>query len=342
MRNIVYICNGVKTMNVAVMGATGYAGQELVRRIKRHPRWSLVAATARAEAGESLADWYQRSDFENVFVPLEAMVQYHPDLVFNALPHQAATREVHQLATEGIRVIDLSADFRFSNQARYESVYGSHPAPDALKMATTGYADDPSMDYGDARIVGNPGCYPTAFFTLMGPVRKAGITVERVMVDGKSGVTGAGRHARVSLLMGEMAENVESYSGPGQHRHTAEMEAASGAQVVFQPHLMPMARGMLVTVYWPNPPVSAPEVYARWQEFYAGNPFVEILPSGRAPRTGRVRGTNRIEIMAMEDVRGGSMVLIAAQDNLGKGAAGQAMQHANRWNGDAPDLGLMD
>ncbi len=329
-------------MNVAVMGATGYAGQELVRRIQRRPGWRLVAATARSEVGESLGDWYGRSELPNVFVSLEAVAGCHPDLVFNALPHRAATTWVQELASRGIRVIDLSADFRFSSRDLYESIYGVHEAPDALKMSTTGYADDPFMDYGDASIVGNPGCYPTAFFTLMGPLRRAGITLGPLIVDGKSGVTGAGRRPELSLLMAEMAENAEPYSGPGRHRHTAEMQAATGASVVFQPHLMPMARGMLVTVYWTQPTISAHEVSRLWQDFYAHNPFVEILSSGRAPRTGRVRGTNRIEIMAMDDVRGGTMVLIAAQDNLGKGAAGQAIQHANRWIGEREDLGLCD
>lgn len=327
---------------MAVMGATGYAGQELVRRIQRRPGWRLVGATARSEVGESLGDWYARSDLGNVFVPLEDISACHPELVFNALPHKAATSWVQQLACGGIRVVDLSADFRFSDRALYEAVYGLHEAPDALAMSTTGYADDPCMNYGKATIVGNPGCYPTAFFTLMGPLRHAGISVDQVMVDGKSGVTGAGRRAEIPLLMAEMAENVEPYSGPGRHRHTAEMEVTTGGRVVFQPHLMPMARGMLVTVYWPHPPINANEVLELWKEFYADTPFVEILSNGRAPRTGRVRGTNRIEIMAMDDVRGGTMVLVAAQDNLGKGAAGQAIQHANRWLGDAVDLGLLE
>lgn len=329
-------------MNVAVMGATGYAGQELVRKILRRPDWRLVAATARSEVGASLGDWYVRRDLTNVFVPMEEVLACQPDLVFNALPHQVATTWIYRMARQGIRVIDLSADFRFGSRALYESIYGVHPAPLALEMATTGYADDPAMDYGAATIVGNPGCYPTAFFTLMGPIRRAGIWVDPVIVDGKSGVTGAGRRADISLSMAEMAENVESYSGPGKHRHTAEMEAVTGGRVVFQPHLMPMARGMLVTVYWPNPGVSAEDVIRLWREFYRDTPFVEILMPGRAPRTGRVRGTNRIEIMAMDDVRGGTMVLVAAQDNLGKGAAGQAIQHANRWNHESQDLGLLD
>lgn len=329
-------------MNVAVMGATGYAGQELVRRILRRPDWRLVAATARSEVGASLGDWYVRRDLANVFVPMEEVLACQPDLVFNALPHQVATTWIYRMAMQGIRVIDLSADFRFGSRALYESIYGVHPAPLALEMATTGYADDPAMDYGAATIVGNPGCYPTAFFTLMGPIRRAGIWVDPVIVDGKSGVTGAGRRADVSLSMAEMAENVESYSGPGKHRHTAEMEAVTGGRVVFQPHLMPMARGMLVTVYWPNPGVSAEDVIRLWREFYRDTPFVEILMPGRAPRTGRVGATNRIEIMAMDDVRGGTMVLIAAQDNLGKGAAGQAIQHANRWHHESQELGLLD
>ena len=318
-------------MKVAIVGATGYAGQELMRIVQRHPHWELVAATARQDVGASVSEWFARSGWRGQLVPLESVADAEPDLVFNALPAGAATDWVARFAAMGIRVVDLSADFRFSDQTRYESAYGPHPAPYALSISVGGYADDPHMDYRDAWIVGNPGCYPTGFFSLMGPLARAGISLPQLFVDGKSGVTGAGRTPELRLMMAEMAENVEPYSMPGKHRHTAEMEVVSDGIVTFQPHLMPMARGMVVTVYWPQPSVSVHDVQALWHEFYHHNPFVEILAPEQSVRTGRVRGTNRVEIKAAMDARGGAMVLIAALDNLGKGAAGQAVQHANRW-----------
>lgn len=319
-------------MKVAVLGATGYVGQELLRIIHRHPGWRLVAASARQDVGKSLSEWFGRPDWLGQLVPIESVADAEPDLIFNALPAQAATAWVQHYAEMGIRVIDLSADFRFRDQAVYEAAYGPHLAPQALAHSVGGYADDPHMEYAEAKIVGNPGCYPTGFFSLIGPLARAGVVFPRLFVDGKSGVTGAGRSPQVRLLMAEMAENIEPYSVPGMHRHTAEMQAVAGSMVTFQPHLMPMARGMLVTVYWPEPTVSVPDILAVWHDFYRNNPFVDILGSDQRVRTGRVRGTNRVEIMAQADPRGNATVLSAALDNLGKGAAGQAVQHANRWN----------
>ncbi|MCY0886240.1 MAG: Asd/ArgC dimerization domain-containing protein, partial [Firmicutes bacterium] len=244
------------------------------------------------------------------------------------------------LVAAGSRVIDLGADFRFRDRARYEAYYGPHPAPDLLPLSVNGYADDPGFAAGEARILGNPGCYPTAFFLAMGPLVRSGVRPGLVLVDGKSGVSGAGRSLRADLMAAEMDANVVAYSTPGGHRHTAEMEGTWGAPVVFQPHLMPMDRGIELTIYWPGAEADPDRVRREWTAFYAGNPFVAVLPEGVMPSTRRVYGTNAAELAVARDGRNGTLVCYVTIDNLGKGAAGQAVQHLNRWMGWPADLGL--
>lgn len=328
-------------MRVAVVGATGYAGQQLVHWLDRHPHMRCAALVSEHEAGTLTERYFPGLDaLPSRFLSLQELEGESLDLIFACQSPKQLTGAIGEWTGGGIRVVDLSADFRFADVTRYDAYYGPHPAPELLARAVTGYADDPDMQYRDALIVGNPGCYPTAFFTAVGPLVRAGLKPAGIMVDGKSGVSGAGRKPQTHLLMAEMAENVEAYSAPGQHRHTAEMEIVAGGPVVFQPHLMPMARGIFMTIYLPAPALGAQEATEIWQAFFKNSPFVTVVTQGM-PRTGRVRGTNRVELSAREDVRTGTLVLYAAIDNLGKGAAGQAIQHANQWWGYPPALGLI-
>lgn len=329
-------------MRAAVLGATGYAGQEVVRILMRHPEMTVVALTSEREAGEPTSRIFlSLRNGPGVFIHAEQLGAESVDVVISCQAPGAAAKFFGGWLNGGATVMDLSADFRFRDASLYASVYGPHPVPDLLTRSQSGYADDPSVSYDPTRpIFGNPGCYPTAFYTAVGPLLSAGLLVPYLIVDGKSGVSGAGRKPQLSTMMGEMAENVAAYNVPGRHRHTLEMEQASRGSVVFQPHLMPMARGMFLTIYWPGACVTAREVQDIWQDDYARSSFVDVLPSGMLPSVQRVRNTNRVEIAAAEDVRTGTLVLYSALDNLVKGAAGQAVQHLNQWFGWPRALGL--
>ncbi|MDA8195209.1 MAG: N-acetyl-gamma-glutamyl-phosphate reductase [Thermaerobacter sp.] len=328
-------------MRVGVVGATGYAGQQAVWWLARHPELKLVTVASAHEAGGPTDSYFAGlPGIPNRFGSIGDLDHESLDVIFACQGPGQLTAAIANWADGGARVVDLSADFRFRDLAVYERYYGSHPMPVLARHAVSGYADDPAMAYRGAKVVGNPGCYPTAFYMAIGPLVREGVTLGTVLVDGKSGVSGAGRRPQTHLLMAEMAENVEAYSLPGEHRHTGEMEEAVAAPVVFQPHYMPIARGMEVTIYLPGVSIGVRDVLATWQRFYAGSPFVQIVMTGY-PRTARVRGTNRAELAVRRDERTGTVVLYCAIDNLGKGAAGQAIQHANRWLGLDPALGLL-
>lgn len=328
-------------MRVVVVGATGYVGQEVVRIAARHPQMTLEAVVSGHEADQPTAPYFgDDARIPPKFMDLETFLDTVPaDVVFFCQAPKQAVGAIRRVVDRGMRVVDLSADFRYADLETYRAYYGEHPDPGLLDRAFSGYADDLGMRYPDRPILGNPGCYPTAFFTAVGPLVAAGYPLPYLIVDGKSGVTGAGRRPQARLLMAEMAENFEPYNEPGRHRHTGEMEAVTGGRVVFQPHLLPMARGLALTIYVTERVGQADDIRQIWREYYRHSPFVRIL-SGDLPRTARVRGTNRVELAVQEDARTGTVVLYAALDNLGKGAAGQAVQHVNQWMGDLPDLGL--
>ncbi|MCY0880447.1 MAG: N-acetyl-gamma-glutamyl-phosphate reductase, partial [Firmicutes bacterium] len=287
---------------VAISGATGYAGQEMVALVARHPYLQLAALLSAHEAGKSTAP-YLFSAGPDMFTHPEDLDPREIDVVITSGSAKQAFPALLSWAESGCRIIDLSADFRFQDRTLYESFYGEHPAPHLLHKAVSGYADDPAMQYGTAQIVGNPGCYPTAFFSAVAPLVQAGCIAPMLFVDGKSGVTGGGRLPKVPLMMAEMADNVEPYALPGQHRHTVEMELKSGSRVVFQPHLLPIARGLELTIFWPDAPISPDQVRRHWQQYFDGNPFIRVLPEGMYPRVARVQHTNRVELQAAMDER---------------------------------------
>ncbi|MCY0881435.1 MAG: N-acetyl-gamma-glutamyl-phosphate reductase, partial [Firmicutes bacterium] len=303
------------------------------------PRLSLTAVLSAHEAGQPTAPYFFASGPE-VFTHPEAFDPHTVDVILTSGSAKQAFPALLSWAEAGCRIIDLSADFRFADVRRYESAYGPHPAPHLLSASVSGYADDCAMEYKAAQIIGNPGCYPTAFFSAVAPLVHMGMKPELLMVDGKSGVTGAGRLPKVSLMLAEMSENFAPYALPGRHRHTLEMEDVAHTAVVFQPHLLPVARGLELTIFWGNAEISAEQVRRQWRQYFEWTPFVQVLPEGSYPHVARVQKTNMVELQAAVDDRTQTLVLTAAIDNLGKGAAGQAIEHLNRWMGWPLEWGL--
>ncbi len=331
-------------MRVAVVGATGYAGLMLLKLLAKHPRFEVVEAVSEHAWGHPISEFMLAHPRlpERLVSAAEFDATSQADLVFFALGNGEGLQRMRRLVEAKRRVIDLAATFRFNNLDTYTRFYGPHPDPDLHRHSFTGYADDRALVYPDGKyILGNPGCYPTAFAVAVRPLVAALGPLPYLLVDGKSGVSGAGRSPKTHLLLGEMAENVEAYNHPGQHRHTGEMETVSDGVVVFQPHYMPMRQGILLTIYIPKAPGGADDIKALWHEAYRDNPFVVIGPDGTKPRTQTVRDSNQVWLGVDEDPRSGTVVLYSAIDNLVKGAAGQAIQHANRWCGFAPEDGLL-
>lgn len=345
-------------VTVAVLGASGYAGQELVRLLAGHPGVRIRLLAARSQAGVRLHDLYpglpELPEHDGRLAPLDPLPDLRGvDCVFCALPHGASVPAVQGALAAGCRVVDLGADFRLRDPAAYPEWYGfDHPAPELLAEAVYGLPEWIDLQgRGDAlaraRVVAVPGCYPTAALLGLLPVVRAGlVSADGIVVDAKSGVSGAGRSPGDAYAFGELVENVRPY-GVGRHRHTPEMEQelclAAGRQVTvtFTPHLVPMARGILAAAYAPLAAGADDEAIARaYRDAYGGSPFVRLLPPGRQPETKWARGSNLAFLQWTADRRSGRLVVTVAIDNLGKGAAGQAVQCFNRMFGFRPEAGL--
>ncbi len=334
---------GSKLHRVAVVGATGYSGAELVRLLARHPNVRLEVVTSEQAAGRSLGEVHRTLAFTGLNlepVDAEAIAQ-RVDFAFTALPHGASTAVVATLVERGVRVIDIGADFRFRDVPLYEKWYGKHAAPALVAEAVYGLTEYAREQVAGARLVANPGCYPTS--ALMALLPLAAHIRGPVFVDSKSGTSGAGRAAKVDQLFAEVTENIRPY-GIGKHRHQPEiasqLSATAGASrpVVFSPHLLPIARGLLSTCY---ADVHADvDVAGLFRERYAREPFVRILEDGAMPEPRAVRGTNMVEIAWVREAETGRVVVVAAIDNLGKGAAGQAVQNFNCMIGVTETTGL--
>jgi N-acetyl-gamma-glutamyl-phosphate reductase len=339
-------------IRVAIVGATGYAGGELVRLLERHPAVELVGLVGRERRGDPVGGVHPHLATTGLLVDSE---RPQADAVFLALPHGAAAGMVPQLAADGTTVIDLGPDFRLRDAADYPTWYGfEHPAPDLLGSAVYGLPElhrDELAELRDAdvAIVGSPGCYPTATLLALAPLARAGL-IGDLVVDAKSGVSGAGRELKPEMLFGELNESVKAY-GLGGHRHTAEIEQelltlspAEGANpgaapVDFVPHLIPMTRGILSTCHVrptrDTTQAGIDELYAR---AYDAEPFVTVVPA--APATKHVMGSNHVRVHARLDERSGRIVAIGVIDNLVKGAAGQAVQAFNVVHGLPETMGL--
>ena len=340
-------------MKVGIVGASGYSGEVLVRLLLQHPRVTLAAVTSRSQAGKALAaviPAVRGADRGLTFTDSDpaALAAGDIDLFFLALPHGAAAAYASALAAAGKRVIDLSADFRIADLATYEKYYGKHHAPELLPQARFVLPElTPPAWRKEARVVAAPGCYPTSILVPLVPLLRAGIVSrEHIVVNSCSGVSGAGKKAEETYLFCERAESMKAY-GLVKHRHLAEIEeqlavlAGARTAIQFNPHLAPMRRGIATTITVPAAPGATIErADAAWREVYAGRPFVQVLASGETPDTAHVVGTNRVDLSAVHDPRTGNFVITAAEDNLMKGASGQAVQIMNLWCGFEETAGL--
>lgn len=324
-------------IKVGIVGGTGYTGAELLRLLAPHPSVRITALTSRKEAGLRADRLFPslRGYTDAVFAPPEAAGLEHCDAVFFATPHGTAMQMAPALIERGVKVIDLSADFRLKAPAEFQRWYKQeHAAPALLGEAVYGLPEVYRAKIAKARVIGCPGCYPTATQLGFLPLLEAGvIEPQGLIADCKSGVSGAGREARIGSLFCEAADSLKAYSVPG-HRHLPEIEqglraAAGGAvSLTFVPHLAPMIRGIHATLY---ARLTRPDVdlQALFEARYRGEPFVDVLPAGEHPDTRSVRGANhcRIAVHRAPDRR--TVIVLSVIDNLVKGAAGQAVQCFN-------------
>jgi len=340
-------------MKVGLVGATGYTGLELLRLLAQHPRGpEVVVVTSRQEAGRALTEVFPGlaglANYDRLVFEDPEQAAGRAEVFFLAAPHGAALALVPGLLAAGSRVIDLSADFRLKDPVVFAEWYQPHPAPGLLAEAVYGLPEIWGEVLGRARLVANPGCYPTTAILGLAPLVKAGLLAENwpVIVDSASGVTGAGRGGLLGTSFCEVAEGFKAYKVVG-HRHTPEMEqelSALGGRpltVAFTPHLAPMNRGILSTIYVRLAGAApAEELRAIYLDFYKNAPFVRVRLSGFEPRTVEVRGTNFCDLSLFPDPRSGLVKVISAIDNLCRGASGQALANFNLLNGWAETEGL--
>ncbi len=332
-------------IKVGIINVTGYAGAELARLLYNHPEAELVSVTGRSEAGKKLAEVFPH--LASYDLTLEPEVAKSIDIAFSALPHAASAEACAPLVRAGLPVIDISADFRLKNAAEYAEWYGGeHPAPDLLPDAVYGLPELYREQIKSAKLIANPGCYPESALLALAPAVKAGIIAPEIIIDSKSGVSGAGRGLALNLHLGEAGESVSAYGLSG-HRHLPEMvqelaamwppvEAPrpSAPKVTFTPHLIPMTRGILSTCYAPVyagdlPAGEAGKAALRniYEQFYKHEPFVRLADS--PPSTKQTRGSNMCLVYPTVDLRSDRLVVVSVLDNLVKGAAGQAIQNMN-------------
>jgi N-acetyl-gamma-glutamyl-phosphate reductase len=343
-----------KKAKIGVLGASGYTGSECVRLLLRHPQVEIALLTADRRAGQEMREVFpQFSPFGlPKLVPIDSIdwAGCGLDLVFAALPHGTTQKVIKDLVAKSptIKVVDLSADFRLADTAAYARWYGhEHLAPELQKDAVYGLTEVHRDRIRQARLVANPGCYTTCSELPLIPLIDAkAIDLDEIVVDAKSGMTGAGRAAREAMLFSEVSEGFHAY-GVGHHRHMAELDQefsnAAGRPVVvsFTPHLVPMNRGILATIYVRGASGRSPEdLHAILLKRYTNEPFVHVLAFGEMPQTRHVRGSNMIFIGVTRDRVAGRAIICSALDNLVKGAAGQAVQNMNLVLGFPEPMGL--
>ena len=338
-------------LNVAIVGASGYTGLELIRILHCHPEVAVTCLTSEQSAGKKISDVFPslRGRCDLLLENLEPVrVADKADLIFTALPHKAAMEVVPTFLKLGKKVIDLSADYRLSDPAVYGEWYEPHLNPANLKKAVYGLPEIRRAKIKGAKLVANPGCYPTSIILGLAPLLKKGlIHPHSIIADSASGVTGAGRGAKVDSLFCEVNEGYRAYGVGGVHRHTPEIEqelallAGEPLKITFTPHLVPMDRGILSTVYAaPLKELTTAHLVRLFEEFYDGEPFVRVLPQGCLPSTAFVRGSNFCDIAPLVDTRTGRIIIVSAIDNLVKGASGQAVQNMNLLCGFPETTGL--
>lgn len=339
-------------ISVGIVGGTGYTGVELLRLLLRHPQVRVDVLTSRSEAGKRIDAMFPslRGQCDLVFSDLDVELLKQCDVVFFATPHGVAMNFAEELLKANTKIIDLAADFRLQDLQQFEQWYKlEHACPDILKQSVYGLSELNREQIKTAQVIGNPGCYPTTVQLGLAPLlkKKGLIDTQNIVIDAKSGVSGAGRKAELGMMFAEVADSFKAYGVAG-HRHHPEiveaLEHISGEkgafqQLIFIPHLVPMIRGMLSTIYIDlTEQGQQVDIQALYEDFYANEYFVDVMPKGSSPETRSVRGSNHLRIALYP--RGSKLVILVAQDNLVKGAAGQAIQNMNLMFGFDERLGL--
>lgn len=326
-------------LKAAIINVTGYAGIELARLLHRHPEVKLTQVTGRGAVGQKLGDAFPH--LADIDLAIDAEVTSSVDVVFSALPQVASAEALIPLVEKGIKSIDISADFRLKDALEYQRWYGvAHPKPSLLEDAVYGLTELNRGEIRAATLVANPGCYPTAAILALAPAVREGIVLEDIIIDAKSGVSGAGRGLSLTTAFSEVNENVSAYAVEG-HRHLPEITQelrrfGSGFEprITFLPHLIPMTRGILSSCYVllkdgaiASGPSGVEEIRALYKSFYRDEPFVRVVDS--SPMTKHTLGNNNCIVYPTVDLRTNRLIVISCLDNLVKGAAGQAIQNMN-------------
>ncbi len=336
-------------MKVGIINVTGYSGSELARILRRHPEVEIASVTGRSAAGQRLGEVFPHLD--SLDLTIEPELNGSLDLVFSALPHKASAEACIPVLDQGVKVVDISADFRLKRADEYEEWYGvEHQKPSLLEEAVYGLTELHREEIRSARLVANPGCYPTSAILGLAPAVAAGIISPDIIVDSKSGVSGGGRSLTMSNHFSEVNENVFAYA-LGGHRHLPEITqelnplASDPVRVTFQVHLIPMTRGILSSCYAPlmNPgewegDEGKQRLLDTYRDYYADHPFVRVVP--QPPQTKQTLGNNLCLLHPVIDRRTGRLIVISCLDNLVKGAAGQAVQNMNLMAGFPEDTSL--
>jgi len=341
----------MEKIKVGIVGGTGYTGVELLRLLARHPNVQLQVITSRGEAGLPVADMFPslRGVVDLKFSDPATVDLTQCNVVFFATPHGVAMAQTPALVAAGVKVIDLAADFRLQDAVEFEKWYKlPHSCTDVLKEAVYGLPELYAADVQQAQVIGNPGCYPTTVLLGLAPLLEQGwidFSVP-IIADAKSGVSGAGRKAEVGTLFSESSDNLKAYGVAGHRHHPeilAQLKKLSGSDAVnliFVPHLIPMIRGMLTTLHVKlNAQGKQQGLQQVYEKRYQGATFVDVMPAGSLPETRSVRGANVLR-MALYPQAGDYVTIIVVQDNLVKGASGQAVQNMNLMFNLAPDAGL--
>ena len=339
-------------LRVGIIGVSGYTGVELARILANHPNVTLTLATSRQYEGRLLSEIYPNlKDCVDITCtnPSHDTLAKQADFFFTAVPHKTAMAIVPPLLSEGKKVVDLSADYRIRDVAIYEHWYQKHSSSELINEAVYGLPELYRDSIKTARLVANPGCYPTSVTLGLAPLlKKQIIDAESIIIDSKSGTSGAGRSANLATLYCEVADGFKAYNVGGTHRHIPEMEqelsvlAGEAVTISFTPHLLPVSRGILSTIYVKNTGnATEAEIRSIYENSYLDESFVRLCPAGTTPATQHVRGSNFCDIGFFLDPRTGRIIILSAIDNIGKGAAGQAIQNMNLMNGFDERTGLL-
>lgn len=332
---------GTQKIKVGIVGGTGYTGVELLRLLAQHPNVQLQAITSRQEENVPVAQMFPnlRGHVDLCFQTPDKAELHQCDVVFFATPHGVAMAQAQALLDQGVRIIDLAADFRLQDTNTFQHWYKMpHSCPDILAKSVYGLVELNRAHIANAKIVGNPGCYPTTVLLGLAPLLEGGrqlIDASHIIADCKSGTSGAGRKAEVSTLYSEAGDNFKAYGVSGHRHHpeiTEQLQLLAGGPVglTFVPHLVPMIRGMFSTLYVKIQPSAMDTDFQQlFEQRYANEPFVDVMPAGSQPETRSVRGANMVRIALHRPSNGNQLIILVIQDNLVKGASGQAVQNMN-------------